>query len=118
LSERAVYEAFGNPQGVSIPGLHVYLPWPFGRLKPVEYGVVHQIPIAFLDEEIYGKAIAEKTVVGKSTIEGEAAAAQTAFGKPRARPKPAPRRQQPEWAGKFRSHHVDLAHRLSYRADR
>ncbi len=70
LSERAVYEAFGNPQGVFHPGLHVYLPWPFGRLKPVEYGVVHQIPIAFLDEEIYGKAMAEKAVVEKSTIEG------------------------------------------------
>ena len=70
LNQRAVYEAFGNPQGVFHPGLHVYLPWPFGRLQLVEYGVVHQIPIAFLDEEIYGKAMAEKTIVEKSTIEG------------------------------------------------
>jgi regulator of protease activity HflC (stomatin/prohibitin superfamily) len=58
--ERAVYEVYGTPHTVFHPGLHVYLPWPFGRLKPVEYGVVHQIPIAFLDEEIYGKPMAEK----------------------------------------------------------
>ena len=70
LSERAVYESFGKPQAVFHSGLHVYLPWPFGRLKPVEYGVVHQIPIAFLDEEVYGKPMAEKTVAEKSTIEG------------------------------------------------
>ena len=75
LNQRAIYEAFGNPQGVFHPGLHVYLPWPFGRLKPIEYGVVHQIPIAFLDEEIYGKAMAEKALVEKSTIEGPQPAA-------------------------------------------
>lgn len=72
ISERAVYEVFGVPQSVLHPGLHVHLPWPFGRLRPVEYGVVHQIPIAFLDEEIYGTAMPEKKIAeAKPTIEGQ-----------------------------------------------
>lgn len=71
ISERAVYEVFGVPQSVLHPGLHVHLPWPFGRLRSVEYGVVHQIPIAFLDEEIYGAAMPEKKISEpKPTIEG------------------------------------------------
>jgi len=70
LGERAIYEAFGKPQAVFHSGLHVYLPWPFGRLKPVEYGTVHQIPIAFPDAEIYGAPMAEKAVADKGTIEG------------------------------------------------
>ncbi len=51
LSQRAVYEAFGRPQAVFHSGLHVYLPWPFGRLRPVEYGVVREIPIVFAAED-------------------------------------------------------------------
>ena len=47
LNERAVYEAFGRPQAVFTPGLHLHLPWPFGVLRPVEYGVVREIPIVF-----------------------------------------------------------------------
>ena len=47
LNERAVYEAFGQPKAVFHSGLHIHLPWPFGRLKPVEYGVVREIPIVF-----------------------------------------------------------------------
>ena len=70
LGERAIYEAFGKPQAVFHSGLHVYLPWPFGRLKPVEYGTVHQIPIAFPDAEIYGAPMPEKAMADKGTIEG------------------------------------------------
>jgi regulator of protease activity HflC (stomatin/prohibitin superfamily) len=70
LSERAVYEAFGSARSVLHSGLHILLPWPFGRLKPVELGVVHEIPIAFLDEEIYGKPTPEKAIAQKSSIEG------------------------------------------------
>jgi hypothetical protein len=47
LSQRAVYEAFGRPQGVFHSGLHVHLPWPLGRLNLVEYGVIHEIPIVY-----------------------------------------------------------------------
>ena len=32
-------------------GLHVYLPWPFGRLRPLEYGAVREIPIVFPAED-------------------------------------------------------------------
>lgn len=70
LGQRAIYEVFGNPQTVSHPGLHIYLPWPVGRLKPVEYGTTHAIAIAFPDEEIYGPAMKVKTVAEKPTIEG------------------------------------------------
>jgi regulator of protease activity HflC (stomatin/prohibitin superfamily) len=47
LSERAVYERFGAPVAILGPGLHVHLPWPFGVLRPVELGVVHEMPIIF-----------------------------------------------------------------------
>jgi len=51
LDERAVYEGFGRPQAVFHPGLHVHLPWPFGILRPVELGIVHEIPILFETED-------------------------------------------------------------------
>ncbi len=47
LSQRAVYEAFGGRKLSFIPVFIVHLPWPFGRLKQVEYGVVREIPIVF-----------------------------------------------------------------------
>ncbi len=47
LSQRAVYEQFGVPVAVFGPGLHVHLPWPFGILRNVEYGIVHEMPIVF-----------------------------------------------------------------------
>ncbi len=31
--------------GVLGPGLHVLLPWPLGRLRPVEYGTIHSVAI-------------------------------------------------------------------------
>lgn len=47
LSQRAVYEAFGRPQAIFHSGIHIHLPWPLGRLKLIEYGVVREIPIVF-----------------------------------------------------------------------
>jgi regulator of protease activity HflC (stomatin/prohibitin superfamily) len=47
LSERAVYERFGAPVAILGPGLHFHLPWPFGVLRPLELGVVHEMPIIF-----------------------------------------------------------------------
>jgi regulator of protease activity HflC (stomatin/prohibitin superfamily) len=35
LDQRAVYERFGAPVRVLHPGLHLILPWPLGRLRPV-----------------------------------------------------------------------------------
>jgi len=68
LSQRAVYEAFGRPQAVFHSGLHVHLPWPFGRLKPVEYGVVREIPIVFPAET--GTPVEQISSTSPSTIEG------------------------------------------------
>ncbi len=45
LDSRGVYERFGRPAAVMAPGLHVALPWPFGRVRPVEFGVVHGVPL-------------------------------------------------------------------------
>ena len=69
LSQRAVYEAFGRPQTVFHSGLHIYLPWPFGRLRPVEYGVVREIPIVFAAEDGTPPE-AEATTNQRETIEG------------------------------------------------
>jgi len=46
LNERAVYERFGMPVAVLGPGLHFHLPWPMGVMRGVEFGVIHDIPIA------------------------------------------------------------------------
>jgi regulator of protease activity HflC (stomatin/prohibitin superfamily) len=46
LNERAVYERLGEPVAVLGPGLHFHLPWPLGIMRRVEFGVIHDIPIA------------------------------------------------------------------------
>ncbi len=46
LNERAIYERFGSPVAVLGPGLHFHLPWPMGVMRSVEFGVIHDIPIA------------------------------------------------------------------------
>jgi regulator of protease activity HflC (stomatin/prohibitin superfamily) len=45
FNSRGVYERFGAPVAVLGPGLHLLLPWPFGKLLPVEYGVIHSVPV-------------------------------------------------------------------------
>jgi regulator of protease activity HflC (stomatin/prohibitin superfamily) len=45
LDQRGSYERFGASVAMLRPGLHVLLPWPFGRVRLVEYGVVHALPI-------------------------------------------------------------------------
>jgi len=45
MDQRGVYERFGAPVAVLGPGLHMLLPWPFGRLRPVEYGAIHSVAI-------------------------------------------------------------------------
>ncbi len=41
LDRRGVYERLGEPVAVLGPGLHLGLPWPLGRVRPVELGTVH-----------------------------------------------------------------------------
>ncbi|WP_249674240.1 protease modulator HflK [Pseudomonas abieticivorans] len=43
MNGRGVYEHFGKPLAVWQPGLHVGLPWPFGQVRAVENGVVHEL---------------------------------------------------------------------------
>jgi regulator of protease activity HflC (stomatin/prohibitin superfamily) len=45
LGERGIYERFGAPVEVLGPGLHLLLPWPLGRLRPVEFGTIHTVAI-------------------------------------------------------------------------
>ncbi len=45
LGQRGIYERFGAPVAVLGPGLHMLLPWPFGRLRPVDYGEIHSVAI-------------------------------------------------------------------------
>ena len=49
LDQRAVYERLGVPVAVFGPGLHLHLPWPFGILRPVEFGVLHNVPVSFAE---------------------------------------------------------------------
>jgi len=45
LGQRGIYERFGAPVAVMGPGLHLLLPWPLGRMRPVEYGEIHSVAI-------------------------------------------------------------------------
>jgi regulator of protease activity HflC (stomatin/prohibitin superfamily) len=45
LDQREVYERFGAPVRVLPPGLHLVLPWPLGRLRPVEFGQMHELAL-------------------------------------------------------------------------
>ncbi|WP_202307880.1 protease modulator HflK [Dryocola clanedunensis] len=46
LHQRGVYERFGRPVEVLQPGLHLGLPWPFGRVVAVDYGEVHELQLS------------------------------------------------------------------------
>ncbi|WP_158927300.1 SPFH domain-containing protein, partial [Acidisphaera sp. S103] len=63
VAERGVYERFGAPVAVVPPGLHVLLPWPFGRVRRVEFGVVHAVAIG-------SEAGGTKLAVDISTADG------------------------------------------------
>jgi regulator of protease activity HflC (stomatin/prohibitin superfamily) len=64
LGERGVYERFGAPVAVLGPGLHVLLPWPLGRLRPVEYGAIHAVAIG-VDQD---KQAMEADTVGAEAL--------------------------------------------------
>ncbi len=49
LDQRGIYERFGAPAAVWAPGAHLGLPWPFGRVRRVELGVVHAIALGGAD---------------------------------------------------------------------
>jgi regulator of protease activity HflC (stomatin/prohibitin superfamily) len=45
LDRRGVYERLGTPAAMLGPGLHLILPWPLGRVRPVEFGIVHEVAL-------------------------------------------------------------------------
>ena len=64
LGERGSYERFGAPVAILRPGLHLLLPWPFGQVRRVEYGVVHAVPVG---TDLTGAT----PIVDTSTADGE-----------------------------------------------
>jgi regulator of protease activity HflC (stomatin/prohibitin superfamily) len=67
LNERGAYERFGAVATMLQPGLHLGLPWPFGVVRHVEFGVMHAVLIS--DGE---NAMPE--AADRSTAEGDAPA--------------------------------------------
>jgi regulator of protease activity HflC (stomatin/prohibitin superfamily) len=69
ISQRGVYERFGMPVAVFGPGLHVHLPWPLGVIRPIEVGVIHELPIEFLLPNGSGQTVNEEE---PETVDAEA----------------------------------------------
>ncbi|MCP1513677.1 protease modulator HflK [Pseudomonas rhodesiae] len=59
LQGRGIYERFGKPVEVFGPGLHTGLPWPLGRVLPVENGVMHELATSASDAAAPAPAPAE-----------------------------------------------------------
>ncbi|HEY0181881.1 MAG TPA: SPFH domain-containing protein [Rhodopila sp.] len=68
LNERAAYERLGTVATVLKPGLHLLLPWPFGAVRHVAFGVINSELISTGDQA------AAPDVVDRSTAEGDAPA--------------------------------------------
>jgi regulator of protease activity HflC (stomatin/prohibitin superfamily) len=56
LDQRGSYERFGAPVAILKPGMHLVLPWPFGTVRRVDYGVVHSVLIG-ADAATGGKVV-------------------------------------------------------------
>jgi regulator of protease activity HflC (stomatin/prohibitin superfamily) len=52
FDERGIYERMGVPVEVLPPGLHIRLPWPFGSVRRLEYGVIHEMVIAPIQSDV------------------------------------------------------------------
>lgn len=63
VAGRAVHERFGQPVAVWQSGIHIGLPWPLSRVRPVENGIVH---------ELDATVSAEATQSELGTVEGPA----------------------------------------------
>ncbi|MGH8207354.1 MAG: protease modulator HflK, partial [Steroidobacteraceae bacterium] len=66
LGHRGVYERFGAPVAVYGPGLHLLLPWPLGRLRVVDYGTIHSVPIGV--DEATQRNIPAEPLVGAEAV--------------------------------------------------
>ncbi|NIE73362.1 protease modulator HflK [Pantoea sp. Ap-967] len=59
MSNRGIYERFGKPVAVYPPGLHLGLPWPFGRVLMVDNSVIHELATSGADRAAEPLAAAE-----------------------------------------------------------
>ncbi len=66
-AQRGVYERFGRPVTVFGPGIHAHLPWPMGRVRRVETGTVHRLPIEFNTTGTPAAAAPEEPVGAEDT---------------------------------------------------
>jgi regulator of protease activity HflC (stomatin/prohibitin superfamily) len=66
-AQRGIYERFGSPVAVFGPGIHAHLPWPMGRVRPVETGAVHTLAIEFNPTGANGPAATE-AVIGAEDV--------------------------------------------------
>ena len=91
INERGIYERLGVPVAVLPPGLHIHLPWPLGIVRPVEFGVVHLLPIEFL--------LPGGIDASKSSRVGESDSAESDSGQPGPAEGPAPESADRLWSG-------------------
>jgi len=91
INQRGIYERLGVPVAVLAPGLHIHLPWPLGIVRPVEFGVVHLLPIEFL--------LPGGTDAGKSSRVGESDSDESESGQPAPAEGPAPESADRLWSG-------------------
>ena len=49
--QRGIYERFGQPAAVWQAGLHLGLPWPLGKVRLIENGVVHQLATGLVADD-------------------------------------------------------------------
>jgi regulator of protease activity HflC (stomatin/prohibitin superfamily) len=64
MNGRGVYERFGKPVQVYAPGLHVGLPWPFGKVLKVDNSVIHELATSGADNAADPLAAAEGPAPG------------------------------------------------------
>lgn len=69
--QRGVYQRWGAPVAVLGPGLSVHWPWPFGIVRPTEYGTVHEMAVALPVEPGDGNQPATDAVAG-GVVDGPA----------------------------------------------
>jgi regulator of protease activity HflC (stomatin/prohibitin superfamily) len=64
LNERGSYERFGTVATILKPGLHLVLPWPFGVVRHVEFGVIRSALIGVGDQGVSSEAADQSTAEG------------------------------------------------------
>lgn len=64
LNQRGSYERLGRAATILKPGLHLVLPWPFGVVRHVEFGMMHSALISYSDQGAAPEAPDHSTAEG------------------------------------------------------